>query len=78
VPSYIMVLNDGETYTGLTNCKIIAVDEELFNEHDDYLGDDAIKDIYNGVGTEQGKIVAEFTQDGMTTVAVDGLTVTFK
>lgn len=33
---YIMVLNDGETFTDLSGCKILSVPEELPIEYDNW------------------------------------------
>jgi hypothetical protein len=39
----IVVLNDGDTYSGINGCKIITVTEEAINALDN--GDVTIKDI---------------------------------
>jgi len=72
-----MVLDDGETYTDLAGCKILALDYDGI-EHFDQDEDSVIADTAKRGVTEFGKVVAEFTQDGMTSVKLSGVTVTFE
>jgi len=74
---YVMVLEDGETYTILEGCKIVALDANGIKtyEQDE---DTVVSSTYIRASTEFGHVVAEFTRDGMTTVNADGVTVTFK
>jgi hypothetical protein len=64
---YLMVLADGETYAGLSGCKIVRVDEELApEEHLDDLESGHIKYLLeaasmgDGVGVE---LEGEFYED---------------
>jgi len=53
-----MVLNDDETYTSLTGCKIVAVDSEI----DDSVVDVMVKDVANGLLFENSYVVTEFRE----------------
>jgi hypothetical protein len=57
-----MVLNDGETYTDLTGCKVVHVDTRGL---EDYESEDIIVEIYQNGKTEHGSVVAEFNRDGL-------------
>ena len=55
-----MVLNDGETYTGLKGCKIVEIDE-LWEDHPQL--DEIVKLIASGDAaliTSEGHVVTEF------------------
>ena len=56
--NYYIVLNDGETFTALDGCKIIAVDDKAEVSLDDDF-DSAIKDVANGETVEGMTIAAE-------------------
>lgn len=62
---YYMVLNDGETYTGLDGCKIVRVTDEAIIEDADF--DTVIEDIATTGENFHGKVVAEF--DGTSMIA---------
>ncbi len=38
--NYVMVLNDGETYSAVQGCSIIAIPDEVdYDEYEDFIGD---------------------------------------
>jgi hypothetical protein len=59
-PMYVMVLNDGETYTDLKGCKILRIDNQAVKGED---LDFVIEDVYYGVDIDNGEIITEFQEE---------------
>lgn len=58
---YVMVLDDGETYSAMDGCRILSVDQSLVNAYsgrDDM--DEAIKDFCRGEGVTGVNLVTKF------------------
>lgn len=69
--TYVMVLEDGETYTLLDGCKIIVLDVDV----EDADVDEIVADTYNKGETKYGKVIVTFTANKLVTYAVAGVEV---
>jgi hypothetical protein len=58
---YVLVLNDGETYTDLEGCAILDINPEMLHYSGRNTKDEAIKDFMNGEGVTGINLVLSFS-----------------
>ena len=72
----VMVLNDGDSFTSLTGCKIVHIDDEQLDgnlvNYDEgaVVLDDAVTAVYSGRLESAGRVLVEFSDDEGAPVAL--------
>ena len=73
---YVMVLEDGETYTQLSGCKILVLNKRLWDDNPE-AQDEMVAELYQQGSMYYGDVVADFGANGMVIGRALGLNVSF-